>query len=78
AVNELQRRAVGLRDAGTVEATTIAELIVQDRHDAWRHAELSKLTLQLAKANAVAQPLREAHARDVARQQVVSKLSKRR
>ncbi|GIT91629.1 hypothetical protein JANAI62_20860 [Jannaschia pagri] len=73
-VSALEAQAAPLRQTASCETADISQLMVQEKHDLWRADQLSRLTLQLAQAQAAAQPYREAHARDTARAKVIERL----
>ncbi|MEO0859498.1 MAG: hypothetical protein AAFY65_02710 [Pseudomonadota bacterium] len=73
-VDELGRRHRALRDAAHAGTGDISEMVIQDRHDQWREEQLFRLSIAMARAEAQAQPFREAHGRDVARAKVLEKL----
>ncbi|TFL18434.1 hypothetical protein [Jannaschia formosa] len=74
----LRGHVAALREAPRGEVADITQAMVQDSHDRWRAEEMRRLSMRLALAEAKAQPLREAHARDRAREAVLEKLQGRR
>lgn len=77
-LTELEARDAALRNATPQDTADLTHLIARDRHDTWRGQQLAKLSLDLARANAQVQPYREAHSRDLAREQVIARLRSRR
>lgn len=76
-VTELQRRDAALREPGPETTTDVADMIARDRHEIWKKEQLTRLGIVLARAQAEAQPYRERHARDRAREQVIDTLRKK-
>ncbi|WP_371156227.1 hypothetical protein [Jannaschia sp. 2305UL9-9] len=74
----LQARDTALRAPPEGEPASLPELIARDRHDTWRNQQLARLSLELARARAEVEPFRHAHARDVAREQVIARLQGKR
>ncbi|MGB3553141.1 MAG: hypothetical protein WBA25_00710 [Jannaschia sp.] len=77
-VARLQDQDAALRREDRSETVDLAELAARERHSRWRQEHLARLAVELAQANARAQPLREAHARDNAREKVLGRLLSRR
>ena len=74
AIDRLERKVQTLRETVPDAPEDVAEGIMRDRWHRWRRQQISTLNLQLARLQAAAQPLREAHARDLARKTVLEKL----
>ncbi|MCK0168256.1 hypothetical protein MWU52_11885 [Jannaschia sp. S6380] len=77
-IDGLEEKVRALRDARPPAPESVAEAAARDRWSRWRGQQLMVLNQQIAQLNALAQPHREAHARDHAREIVVDTLRKRR
>lgn len=75
AIDVLETKASTLRDAATEAPASVAEAVMRDKWDRWRTEQLRVLNHQIARLQMVAQPQREAHARDNARRKVIEKLA---
>ena len=75
AIDGLERKAEGLRAATGEAPGSVAEAVMRDRWHRWRAEQLRLLNHQIARLQMVAQPQREAHARDAARRQVLARLT---
>ena len=71
-IDTLEGKAADLRRAAITEA------VMRDRWHRWRTQQITLLNMQVARLQAVAQPQREVHARNTARNAVLEKLSKKR
>ena len=76
-IDEMERRAAALRDVPDAPFVSLSESIMRDKWDRWRTQNLAKINTQVARLNVVAQPEREAHARETARAAVLAKLRKK-
>lgn len=73
-IDALERRRRALAQVATAPPASIDEAIMQDRWHRWRQQELARLAIEIARLQARAQPLREDHARNVARVGVAERL----
>ena len=74
----LRARIAGLREALPAGSPgDVAEAVLRDRHMLWRQSQLVRLTQDLARAEAQAQPLREAQALERGREAVIARLGGR-
>ncbi|WP_281824929.1 hypothetical protein [Jannaschia rubra] len=76
-IDRLQGKLDALRDAAPGTPGSIAEAVMRDRWHRWRAGQIAELNLQIARLEGIAQPHREAHARDAARQAVLERLKKK-
>jgi hypothetical protein len=77
ALTALERHAAALGAPAAPAPGDVQAAMAADRHDVWRAARLAELAPAIARAHAEAQPWREAHARDTARQLVLARLAAR-
>lgn len=76
-IDRLEAQAEALRQASRSAPASIGEAEMHDRWNRWRMQQLALLNQQIARLHALAQPRREAHARDRARQTVIGELEKK-
>lgn len=74
AIDTIEGKAAALRNPQVEAPGSIAEAMMRDRWDRWRGEQLRLLNQQIARLHAMAQPQREANARDQARRRVLEKL----
>ncbi|CTQ49095.1 hypothetical protein JDO7802_01105 [Jannaschia donghaensis] len=77
-IDEMERRADAMRDVPDAPFDSMAESVMRDRWERWRGQNLARINLHVARLNTVAQPQREAQARETARAAILEKLQKRR
>ncbi len=77
-IDALEGKAADLRRAAPAAPVSITEAVMRDRWHRWRTQQITLLNMQVARLQAVAQPQREVHARNTARNAVLEKLSKKR
>jgi hypothetical protein len=77
-IDRMKARITSLRAPLSAAPMDLAEAAIQDRHASWRQGQIVVLTERLARAEAAAQPLREEQARDRAREQILTKLARRK
>ncbi len=76
AINIAEDRAEALRTNPDSAPGSVSEAVFRDRWNRWRKQELQVLNGKIALMQSAAQPQREAHARDRARESVIDELSK--
>jgi hypothetical protein len=76
-LRRLKSEADALRPVPAAPSVDLLEAVLRDRHARWREDALLRAMAALARAEAEAQPLREAQARDRAREAVLEKLAAR-
>ena len=76
-IDQLEGKATALRTATPNANGDIGAAIMQDRWHRWRNQQIAVLNTQVARLQAVAQPERERHARNVAKRNVIETLRAR-
>lgn len=76
AIDALEAKAASLRNPCEEAPGSIADAVMHDRWNRWRSEQIRLLNARILRLQVVAQPLREAQARDTARAKVLEKLAK--
>lgn len=77
AIDGIESKAAALRDVRPEPPGSVSDAVMRDRWHRWRTEQLRFLGQQAARLHAAAQPLREAQARDRARQRIIERLADR-